>query len=132
MTRNSAEKRAARAYAQEHGVAYRQAVEAIRRNDADQIDDSSFVHRILIEAVEGCGIRHWAQIVEWDGERRAVARDLGGETFELTLATLASELREFRSAAPEASPLDIDSYIADEVVQASLFGAVIYRRPVRR
>lgn len=132
MTKNSAEKRAARAYARSNDVSYRQAIGAVRRDSLSDDADVAFIHRVLIEAVEGCGIRHWAEVLEWDGVSRAIVRDVGGEVFSLTSATLAAAVRRYRTSNPTSAPLEMDSYLADEIVQSALFDIVIYRLRRRR
>jgi len=94
----------------------------------------TFVTRLLIEAVEGCGIRHWARIDSWDGATAADITDLGGETFRLDAGTIGPTLDNFVAGGPRREPLDVDSYIdiADEIIQTALFGCVIYRTTVRR
>ncbi len=134
MTKFSARKRTAREYAQAHGVAYRQAL-AVIRNERPAPDEScfdDFVTRLLIEAVEGCGIRHWALIREWDGASTAVIADLGGEVFDLSADSLGECLRDYLVEEHLIRPLDIDSFHADDVVQRALFGGTIYRPGVRR
>ncbi|MEE4021902.1 hypothetical protein V1Y59_02335 [Gordonia sp. PKS22-38] len=91
-----------------------------------------FARRLLIEAVEGCGIRHWARIDAWDGVGCARITDLGGETFELNVENLSSALVVHLDDNTPRYPLDVDSYLADEIVQTMLFGVVIYRSEIRR
>ncbi|MDF0531264.1 hypothetical protein P0W64_00300 [Tsukamurella sp. 8F] len=88
--------------------------------------------RILIEAIEGCGIRHWARIDAWDGRSEAVITDLGGEVFDLSIATMTPAVVDLLERDPECDVVDIDSYLADEIVQQCLFGLVLYRSEVRR
>lgn len=132
MTKNHSEKRAARAYAQLHSLPYRQALASMRAARADRASLSPFAQRLLIEAVEGCGIRHWARVEEWDGVARAVITDLGGERFVLTVDVVMIELREHLDNNPTLQPNDIDSYFADETVQRILFGGIIYRLELHR
>lgn len=88
--------------------------------------------RLLIEAIEGCGIRHWAYVEEWDGESRTVIRDLGGDRFVLTAEDADGLIENYRAANPDWDPDAIDSYTADVILQSALFGSVIYRTGVRR
>lgn len=131
MTERSAEKRSARNYARINGVSYRTALAAVRDRQAGA-DCIPFARRLLIEAVEGCGIRHWARVVDWDGIGCLTVTDLGGETYRLTADQLAPVLATYRDAGTIAHPLDIDSYVADDVIQAMLFGCTIYRSEVRK
>lgn len=132
MTRNYSEKRCARDFARLHALPYRQALAAVRMARRDHSAIAPYAQRLLIEAVEGCGISHWARTVEWDGIGRAEICDLGGERFVLTLDTAAPILRQYLDTDQGWHPMDIDSYIADEVVQRALFGAVIYRLDLHR
>ncbi|NMO03301.1 hypothetical protein HH308_18980 [Gordonia sp. TBRC 11910] len=132
MTENFAAKRAARRYAREHHLSYRQALAAL---GAERAVAARFVHhaeRILIEAVEGCGITHWCTVESWDGSSSTTITDLGGEQFTLSLDDVASAAATHFGAGATPSPLDIDSYLADEIVQTLLFGGIIYRPQVRR
>lgn len=128
MTSNSALKRAARAYSREHGVSYRTALHAVDRHRADRIEQ--LATRVLIEAVEGCGIRHWAGVDEWDGWTRARITDLGGEGFVVDRATVTPPLVAHLRVHPDLDQREIDGYLADEFVQLGLFGLVIYRAEV--
>ncbi|WP_042939488.1 hypothetical protein [Rhodococcus sp. AW25M09] len=132
MTKNHAEKRLARAYAQAHDLPYRQALASVRAARADPTPLLPFAQRLLIEAVEGCGVRHWACVDEWDGVGRATITDLGGERFVLTVDSVLLVLREHLDENPTLQPNDIDSYFADEAVQRVLFGGVIYRLDLHR
>lgn len=132
MMKNAAEKRLAREYARRYGVSYRRALSAVREVDAPNRESAGFVTRLLIEAIEGCGIRHWARVVAWDGTSAAVIADVGGETFVLDADTLGPALREFVLRESPSNPLDIDSFHADDIVQSALFGGRIYRSEVRR
>lgn len=85
---------------------------------------------VLIEAIEGCGIRHWAGVEAWDGWSRATVTDLGGESFTLDRETVSPALEAFLRLNPGAGAEDIDSYLADEFVQLGLFGLVLYRSEV--
>ena len=128
MTSNSALKRTARKYSRQHHISYRDALRIV-----DRRGDARFEHlatRVLIEAIEGCGIRHWAGVETWDGWSRATITDLGGESFDLVLDTIAPALSAFLRENPESDARDIDSYLADEFVQLGLFGLVIYRSEV--
>lgn len=133
MTKNSAEKRAAREYALNHAVSYRRALTEVRAADrhGSQVSEPH-VTRLLIEAVEGCGIRHWARVLAWDGATSATIADVGGETFVLSADTVSKALHELLVAEPNLEPLDLDSYHADLVIQHALFGCIIYRTGVRR
>ncbi len=91
-----------------------------------------FAQRLLIEAVEGCGIRHWARVEEWDGVGRTTITDLGGERYVIGVDTVLQTLREHLDDHPGLKPNDIDSYFADEAVQLLLFGGVIYRLELHR
>lgn len=93
---------------------------------------ADLLERLLIEAVEGCGIRHWARVDHWDGRRSVTIMDIGGEGYLLTEESLAPVLLRQVDAGVISEPLDIDSYLADEIVQTALFGCVIYRSLVRR
>ncbi|WP_206487668.1 hypothetical protein [Rhodococcus sp. KRD162] len=132
MTKNHSDKRAARSYAQAHALSYRQALTKVRAARADRTSLSPFAQRLLIEAVEGCGIRHWASVEEWDGVGRATVTDLGGERFVLTVDSVLLVLCEHLADNPTLQPNDIDSYFADEAVQRLLFGSVIYRLDLHR
>ena len=132
VTKNHADKRAARSYARAHGLPYRQALASVRAARADRMSLLPFAERLLIEAIEGCGIRHWARVDEWDGVGRAVITDLGGERFVLTVDTVLLVLRQHLDDHPKLRPTDIDSYFADEAVQRLLFGGVIYRLELHR
>ncbi|WP_040524871.1 hypothetical protein [Gordonia effusa] len=129
MTENFAEKRAARRYAREYGVSYREALGIIRTDTRRYRDHAT---RLLIEAVEGCGITHWCGVENWDGIERATIVDVGGEEFSLDANRVALALGAYFAAHTEVEPLDLDSYIADEVIQTMLFGGVIYRNQIRR
>ena len=131
MTEGFAEKRAARTHALENGVSYRTGLAAVRKQLA-AAEGAPFARRLLIEAVEGCGIRHWARVDEWDGGDHATITDGGGESYRLTVADLAPAVAEYRDAGAIDHPLDVDSYLADEIIQALLFGCVIYRSEVRK
>lgn len=130
VTSNSAVKRAARSYGRQHGVGYRAALRIIGRRGDDRFEPVAT--RILIEAIEGCGIRHWARIDAWDGRSEAVITDLGGEVFDLSIATMTPAVVDLLERDPECDVVDIDSYLADEIVQQCLFGLVLYRSEVRR
>jgi len=132
VTKNNADKRAARAYAQAHSLPYRQALASVRADRADRMSLLPFAQRLLIEAVEGCGIRHWARVEEWDGVGRTTITDLGGERFVIGVDTVLQTLREHLDDHPGLKPNDIDSYFADEAVQLLLFGGVIYRLELHR
>ncbi|MDJ0004884.1 MULTISPECIES: hypothetical protein [Nocardiaceae] len=129
MTRNHVEKHAARAYAAANGVTYRQGLAAVRANCTIVLP---YAQRLLIEAIEGCGIRHWSNVHDWDGCGRASITDLGGERFVLTPDVVVPVIREHLDAHPNLEPLHIDSYFADEAVQRTLFGGVIYRLELHR
>ncbi|MFW0790609.1 hypothetical protein [Gordonia sp. CPCC 205333] len=129
MTENFAEKRDVRRYAREHEVSYREARSVLR--DATN-RYSEHAHRLLIEAVEGCGITHWSSVQYWDGQTRATIVDLGGEQFDLDVNRVATGLGGYFADHTEVAPLDVDSYLADEIVQTMLFGGVIYRSQIRR
>lgn len=131
MTERYAEKRAARTYARENGVPYRAALQVIRGRHAD-VGDALYTQRLLIEAVEGCGIRHWARIDDWDGVGSLAITDLGGEMYRLTADELTPMLSAYRGVGTIERPLDIDGYLADEIIQSTLFGGIIYRSEVRR
>lgn len=94
--------------------------------------EQEFVRRILIEAIEGCGIRHWAGVQHWDGEAAAVITDLGGDSFRLTVENLIPLVRAHFGGVVDRSPMEVDSYLADEILQTQLFGGVIYRTQVQR
>lgn len=128
MTSNSARKRAARDFSRRHGVNYRVALQAVGTHDRDRFH--AFATRVLIEAVEGCGIRHWADVEHWDGSSRMIITDLGGESFEVTVATIRPALTAFLETDPGADLMDLDGYLADEFIQQGLFGLVIYRSEV--
>lgn len=130
MTERFAEKHAAREYARDNGVSYRNALDVVRSRR--QIDPTPFAVQVLIEAVEGCGIRHWARIDAWDGRETAVISDIGGEQYVVTVADCIPAVRSLIDAAAVCEPLDVDSYGADDIIQSMLFGCVIYRRQVRR
>lgn len=130
MTSNSAIKRAARAYGHEHSVSYRAALQAVSRSNGERF--RMLATRVLIEAIEGCGIRHWADVNHWDGWSNAVITDLGGETFTLDVATITPSLLTFLDQNPDCGPLDIDGSLADEFVQLGLFGLVIYRSEISK
>ncbi|WP_415974930.1 hypothetical protein [Rhodococcus sp. 077-4] len=132
MTKNHADKIAARAHARAHGLVYRRALASVRAARADRMSLLPFAERLLIEAVEGCGIRHWARVEEWDGVGRAAITDVGGERFVLTVDTVLLVLREHLDDHPGLKPNDIDSYFADEAVQRILFGGIIYRLELHR
>ena len=132
MTKNHAEKRAARAYANTHSLSYRQALASMRAARIDRMSLCPFAQRLLLEAVEGCGIRHWARVEEWDGVGRATITDLGGERFVLTVDSFLVALREHLDHNPTLRTNDIDSYFADEAVQQILFGCIIYRLELHR
>ncbi|MBD0023833.1 hypothetical protein GII33_21315 [Gordonia pseudamarae] len=134
MTRNAAEKRAAREYARKHGVTYRSALDAMRASHHPDppADLDRFVTRLLIEAVEGFGIRHWARIDSWDGAAAARITDVSGETFHLDADTVGPVIGDFIAIEHLRKPLDLDAYLADEIIQTALFGFVIYRPTVRR
>lgn len=131
MTSNSARKRAVRAYSEQHGISYRKALAVLASGDA-AVDTRAIAVRILIEAVEGCGIRHWARVDDWDGSSRAIIADLGGERFDLTATSLMPLVADHVETAGSVEPRDVDSYLADEIIQTGLFGCVIYRMGVRR
>ncbi|PKZ64546.1 hypothetical protein CYJ73_16765 [Gordonia terrae] len=130
MTERFAEKHAAREYARDNGVSYRSALGAVRLRR--RTDPTPFAEQVLIEAVEGCGIRHWARIDAWNGRDSAVLSDIGGEQYVLTVADLIPVVRSLIDSAAVSEPLDVDSYDADEIIQSMLFGCVIYRHQVRR
>ena len=132
MTSNSAEKRAARAYSRQNHVSYRTALAMVRNRQSDTPEHDLFGQRLLIEAIEGCGIRHWAHVDEWDGESCAVITDVGGESYRLTVDNVMPGLVRYLREDAVREPLEIDSYIADEVIQTALFGHVIYRSVIRR
>ncbi|MFE0748966.1 hypothetical protein [Gordonia sp. NPDC058843] len=90
-----------------------------------------YVQRLLIEAVEGCGVRHWARIDEWDGVGSVVITDIGGEVYRLTAESLAPVVSTHIDEGTISEPLDVDSYLADDIIQSALFGCVIYRHEVR-
>lgn len=131
MTANHATKQAARRYAQQHGVNYRDALAAVRRRGSDAERTDEFARRVLIEAIEGCGIGHWAQIGAWDGAAAAVITDIGGECSRLSPTVIRSALLDYLSDHPDCHLVDVDSYLADEIVQTALFGGVIYRFEAR-
>ncbi|MFC7752302.1 hypothetical protein [Tsukamurella soli] len=56
----------------------------------------TIVERVLIESVEGCGIRHWARIDDVSAHH------------------------------PGFEPLDVHPDLADELIQTALFGGVIH------
>ncbi|TWS24989.1 hypothetical protein FK268_07060 [Tsukamurella sputi] len=128
MTSNSALKRAARTYSREHGIGYRAALRIVDRRDGDRFQ--YLATRVLIEAIEGCGIRHWAGVDSWDGWSHARITDLGGESFDVDASTIAPSLAAFLAGHPECDARDIDGYLADEFVQHGLFGLVIYRSEI--
>lgn len=130
MTRHYAEKRMARMYARDNNVTYRVALARVRDRRARVGADIS--RRILIEAVEGCGVTHWARIDQWDGAGCATITDLGVETYRLTVDDLSPVVRSWRQTDSIIGPLDVDSYLADEFIQTMLFGGVIYRVGIRR
>ncbi|ROZ89042.1 hypothetical protein [Gordonia sp. OPL2] len=92
----------------------------------------SVVQRLLIEAVEGCGVRHWARIDDWDGSSAVLLTDLGGQRYRLTVDSLSPAVIAHIAECAISDPLEVDSYLADEIIQSTLFGAVIYRTDVRR
>ncbi|ACY22618.1 hypothetical protein Gbro_3421 [Gordonia bronchialis DSM 43247] len=133
MTSNAAEKRAAREYARRHRVSYRSALIAVRtaRSLTTEVFDE-YVARLLIEAIEGCGIRHWAHIRSWDGATTATITEVGGDTFVLDAETVGPASHDFLIREPHVRPLDLDSFHADVIIQSALFDCVIYRSQVRR
>ncbi|AZG44574.1 hypothetical protein [Gordonia insulae] len=132
MTERFAEKRAARKYSRDNDVSYRVALAVVRTESGRLSKGVPFARRLLIEAVEGCGILHWARVDAWDGDRCLTITDLGGETYRLTVDSLAPVLLAHLRAGAINQPLDVDSYLADEIVQTTLFGCVIYRSEVRK
>ncbi|OZF27229.1 hypothetical protein CH295_21765 [Rhodococcus sp. 14-2483-1-2] len=104
----------------------------MRADRAARMSLLPFAQRLLIEAVEGCGIRHWARVEEWDGVGRTTITDLGGERYVIGVDTVLQTLREHLDDHPGLKPNDIDSYFADEAVQLLLFGDVIYRLELHR
>ncbi|EME15356.1 hypothetical protein G419_22759 [Rhodococcus triatomae BKS 15-14] len=82
--------------------------------------------RVLLEAIEGGGIAHWARVEDWDGERSATVVEPGGVRHRLDLEHAGAAVAEFLSRNPEFDPLDVDGDLADEIVQLSLFGSVVY------
>ena len=68
-----------------HGLPYRQALAQVRAARADRMSLLPFAERLLIEAVEGCEIRHCPRADEWDGVGRAVIADLRGVIYRLEL-----------------------------------------------
>ena len=132
MTERFAEKLAARQYARDNGVSYRAALEVVRAQSDRVRDVAPFARRLLIEAVEGCGILHWARVDAWDGVDCLTVTDLGGEVYRLTINALTPILIAYLEAGAIQRPLDVDSYLADEIVQTTLFGCVIYRSEVRK
>lgn len=132
MTEHAAEKRAARRFARENFVSYRTALTAVRAQRVDVAQIAPFAQRLLIEAVEGCGIRHWARVNSWDGAQCVTITDLGGEVYRLTIEGVAPMVADYRDSGVIESPLDVDSYLADEIIQSILFGGVIYRSEVRK
>lgn len=128
VTSNSALKRAARDYSRQHGVSYRDAIRVVDRRTDDRFH--YLATRVLIEAIEGCGIRHWAGVEAWDGWSHATITDLGGESFDLDHGTIAPALAAYLRENPESDAREIDGYLADEFVQSGLFGLIIYRSEV--
>lgn len=105
-------------------------IDMMRHGDAARY--APYARRLLIEAIEGCGIRHWAHVESWDGVSVAVISDLGGETFELTTVNVVPFLAAYADRHGDWEPMEIDSYLADELIQEALFGGVISRTQVRR
>lgn len=133
MTRNAAEKRVAREHARRQGISYRCALAEVR--EAQRLSNGTFdlyVSRLLIEAIEGCGVRHWARVEYWDGATSAILTDVGGERFVLNASAVGQTLRDFLVSEPHLRPMDLDSFHADVVIQQALFGCTIYRSEVRR
>ena len=133
MTRSAAEKQVAREHARRQGISYRRALAEMRQihrlsNEAPDL----YVTRLLIEAVEGCGVRHWARVEYWDGATTATITDVGGERFVLNAAAVGQALRDFLVSEPHLQPMDLDSFHADVIIQRALFGCTIYRSEVRR
>ncbi|MGV9481155.1 hypothetical protein [Gordonia polyisoprenivorans] len=91
-----------------------------------------YLTRLLIEAIEGCGVRHWARVEYWDGVTTATITDVGGERFVLNAAAVGQTLCDFLVSEPQLHPMDLDSFHADVIVQRALFGCTIYRSEVRR
>ena len=130
MTERCAEKHSARKYARDNGISYRDALDVVRSRR--RLDPTPFAERVLIEAVEGCGIRHWARVDDWDGRACVTLRDIGGERYRVVMDDLITALRPLIDAGVLSAPLEVDSYAADEMIQVMLFGCVIYRSQVRR
>lgn len=104
----------------------------MRRQRGRVSEGIPFARRLLIEAVEGCGILHWARVDGWDGHHCLTVTDLGGEVYRLTVNNLALVVLTHLDAGAIHHPLDVDSYFADEFIQTTLFGCVIYRSEVRK
>lgn len=130
MTIDSAEKRAARALARQEGVSYRHALAAVRaRRASDRIDEVTRL--VMIEAIEGCGIRHWARTTFWDGVDAATLVDLGGEEYRVDLDAVRPLVAELIEREPELDVRDVDGDVADGLVQSAVFGLILYRPLVR-
>jgi hypothetical protein len=132
MTERCAEKQAARKYARDNDVSYRAALVVVRRQRGCVSEGMPFARRLLIEAVEGCGVLHWARVDAWDGRHCLTITDVGGEAYRLTVDNLAPAALTHLKAGTINHPLDVDSYLADEIIQTTLFGCVIYRSEVRK
>jgi hypothetical protein len=82
--------------------------------------------RVLLEAIEGGGIAHWAKVEDWDGERSATIVEPGGVRHAIDLDHASVAVADFLSRNPEFRPHDVDGDLANEIVQLSLFGSVVY------
>ena len=87
----------------------------------------TLTQRVLLEAIEGGGIAHWARVEEWDGERSATIVESGGVRHSFDLDAASAAVADYLARNPEFDPGDVDADLADEIVQMSLFGSIVYR-----
>ena len=87
----------------------------------------TLTQRVLLEAIEGGGIAHWARVEEWDGERSATIVESGGVRHSFDLDTASAAVADYLARNPDFDPGDVDADLADEIVQMSLFGSIVYR-----
>lgn len=87
----------------------------------------TLTQRVLLEAIEGGGIAHWARVEEWDGERSATIVESGEVRHSFDLDAASAAVADYLARNPDFDPGDVDADLADEIVQMSLFGSIVYR-----
>lgn len=87
----------------------------------------TLTQRVLLEAIEGGGIAHWARVEEWDGERSATIVESGGVRHSFDRDAASAAVADYLARNPDFDPGDVDADLADEIVQMSLFGSIVYR-----